>query len=206
MLLPEIGPDCPKCPRLCAFRSANRQAFPHYHNAPVAGFGPVQARLAIIGLAPGLHGANCTGRPFTGDYAGDLLYASLGRFAMLSGSYNRAGGDDMQLVDCRIVNAVRCVPPQNKPLGDEINNCREYLAQELSAMANLRVILALGGIAHRTILRMLRLKATSYPFTHGQNWSIEAADHWPGQRRLMLYSSYHCSRYNVNTKRLSAAM
>lgn len=161
-------------------------------------FGPLDAKLLIVGLAPGLKGANCTGRPFTGDYAGDLLYQTLGRFGFTRGTYNRHADDGLELIDCRIANGVRCVPPENKPVGAEIAACRPFLVDEIAAMTNLRVILALGGIAHNTVLSTLGERRASYKFAH------EAMHDLTGG--LVLADSYHCSRYNTNTGRLTEEM
>ena len=189
--------DCPLCPRLVAFREANRAREPLWHNAPVAPFGDIKARLLIVGLAPGLHGANRTGRPFTGDYAGDLLYATLLEYGFAKGSYQARPDDGLKLVDCRIANAVHCVPPQNKPLPVEINTCRQFLVANLETMPKLRAIIALGRIAHDSVLKPLKLKASQAPFGHG-------AVHQAGAFRL--YDSYHCSRYNTNTRVLTPDM
>jgi uracil-DNA glycosylase family 4 len=189
--------DCPLCPRLVAFREANRAREPLWHNAPVAPFGDIKARLLIVGLAPGMQGANRTGRPFTGDYAGDLLYATLLEYGFAKGTYQARPDDGLKLVDCRIANAVHCVPPQNKPLPVEINTCRQFLAANLATMPNLRAILALGRIAHDTVLKPLTLKASQAPFGHG-------AVHQAGAFKL--YDSYHCSRYNTNTRVLTTDM
>jgi uracil-DNA glycosylase family 4 len=189
--------DCPLCPRLVAFREANRAREPLWHNAPVPPFGDITARLLIVGLAPGMQGANRTGRPFTGDYAGDLLYATLLEYGFAKGIYQARPDDGMKLVDCRIANAVHCVPPQNKPLPAEINTCRQFLAANLATMPNLRAIVALGRIAHDTVLKPLNLKASQAPFGHG-------AVHQAGAFKL--YDSYHCSRYNTNTGVLTADM
>lgn len=189
--------DCPLCPRLVAFREANRAREPLWHNAPVAPFGDINARLLIVGLAPGMQGANRTGRPFTGDYAGDLLYATLLEYGFAKGTYQARPDDGLKLVDCRIANAVHCVPPQNKPLPAEINTCRQFLAANLETMPNLRAIVALGRIAHDTVLKPLKLKASQAPFGHG-------AVHQAGAFRL--YDSYHCSRYNTNTRVLTPEM
>ena len=151
--------DCPLCPRLVDFREANRAREPSWHNAPVPPFGDIKARLLIVGLAPGMQGANRTGRPFTGDYAGDLLYATLLEYGFAKGTYQARPDDGLKLVDCRIANAVHCVPPQNKPLPVEINTCRQFLAANLATMPNLRAIVALGRIAHDTVLKPLNLKA-----------------------------------------------
>lgn len=189
--------DCPLCPRLVAFREANRAREPLWHNAPVPPFGDITARLLIVGLAPGMQGANRTGRPFTGDYAGDLLYATLLEYGFAKGSYQARPDDGLRLVDCRIANAVHCVPPQNKPLPVEINTCRQFLAANLATMPKLRAIVALGRIAHDTVLKPLNLKASQAPFGHG-------AVHQAGAFRL--YDSYHCSRYNTNTGVLTTDM
>ena len=189
--------DCPLCPRLVAFREANRAREPLWHNAPVAPFGDIKARLLIVGLAPGMQGANRTGRPFTGDYAGDLLYATLREYGFAKGQYRARPDDGLKLVDCRIANAVHCVPPQNKPLPVEINTCRRFLAANLATMPNLRAIVALGRIAHDTVLKPLNLKGSQAPFGHG-------AVHQAGAFRL--YDSYHCSRYNTNTRVLTPDM
>src|SRR5260370_29485831 len=154
--------DCAACPRLAEFRAANRAAFPDWSNAPVSSFGEASARLLIVGLAPGLRGANRTGRPFTGDYAGDLLYETLLRFGCASGRYDRRLDDGLELVDCAIVNAVRCVPPQNKPTPQEISTCRKYLVRSVAALSRLRVVLALGRIAHDSVLRAYNMRAAQY--------------------------------------------
>ncbi|MDH6257972.1 uracil-DNA glycosylase [Bradyrhizobium sp. BR13661] len=189
--------DCPLCPRLVAFREANRAREPLWHNAPVAPFGDITARLLIVGLAPGMQGANRTGRPFTGDYAGDLLYATLLEYGFARGNYQARPDDGLKLVDCRIANAVHCVPPQNKPLPVEINTCRQFLVANLETMPKLRAIIALGRIAHDSVLKPLKLKASQAPFGHG-------AVHQAGAFKL--YDSYHCSRYNTNTGVLTADM
>jgi uracil-DNA glycosylase family 4 len=189
--------DCPLCPRLVAFREANRAREPLWHNAPVAPFGDISARLLIVGLAPGMQGANRTGRPFTGDYAGDLLYATLLEYGFAKGTYQARPDDGLKLVDCRIANAVHCVPPQNKPLPAEINTCRQFLIANLETMPKLRAIIALGRIAHDSVLKPLKLKASQAPFGHG-------AVHQAGPFKL--YDSYHCSRYNTNTGVLTPDM
>ncbi len=192
------APDCALCPRLAAFRAANRDVFPTFHNAPVPPFGDSGARLLIVGLAPGLKGANRTGRPFTGDYAGDLLYPTMVHFGFARGAYGREPDDGLTLVDCRITNAVRCVPPQNKPVGEEIRNCRRFLIDEMQSMPNLAAVLALGAVAHGSVLGALGCRKSLYPFGHG------ALHELPGG--LLLADSYHCSRYNTNTGRLTEAM
>lgn len=190
--------NCDLCPRLVEFRERNAAAWPDWHNAPVPSFGPIDAQLLIVGLAPGLKGANCTGRPFTGDYAGDLLYQTLGRFGYTSGTYDKHKDDGLTLSDCRIVNAVRCVPPQNKPVGAEIASCRPFLVDEMAAMTNIKVLLALGGIAHNTILSTLGERRAAYKFAHCAVHELTDG--------LILADSYHCSRYNTNTGRLTEEM
>ncbi len=194
----EPGPECALCPRLAAFRAANRAAWPDWFNAPVPGFGPRSARLLIVGLAPGLKGANRTGRPFTGDHAGILLYETLRRAGLAVGAYAAAADDGLSLRDCRIVNAVRCVPPENKPLPAEIAACRPFLAAEFAAMPNLRAVLALGRIAHEAVLRAHGLTPGRYPFAHGAEHAL------PGGPRL--FESFHVSRYNTATRRLTEEM
>jgi uracil-DNA glycosylase family 4 len=189
--------DCPLCPRLAAFRAGNREKYPDWFNAPVPSFGPLDARLLIAGLAPGLQGANRTGRPFTGDYAGDLLYATLLEYGFAKGKFLARPDDGLKLVDCRIGNAVHCVPPQNKPLPVEINTCRPFLVATIEGMPNLRAIVALGRIAHDSTLKALGIRSAAAPFGHG-------AIHPAGTRKL--YDSYHCSRYNTNTRVLTPKM
>ena len=189
--------DCPLCPRLAAFRHDNRKKHPDWFNAPVPCFGPRDARLAIAGLAPGLQGANRTGRPFTGDWAGDLLYDTLLKLKLAKGSYEERADDTLELIDCRIVNSVRCVPPQNKPEPSEIKTCRQFLISELDGMPNLTTILALGKIAHDSVLKTLDARISAHPFKHGGVYEI-------GKFRLI--SSYHCSRYNTNTGVLTTEM
>jgi uracil-DNA glycosylase family 4 len=193
----EPDQNCPLCPRLAAFRAEARAREPAWHNAPVASFGDPNARVLIVGLAPGLQGANRTGRPFTGDYAGDLLYATLLDYGFARGKYEARPDDGLTLVDCRISNAVRCVPPQNKPLPAEINTCRPFLAATMATMPRVTAIVMLGRIAHDTTLKALGLKAAAAPFAHG-------AVHNAGNIRL--YDSYHCSRYNTNTGVLTPKM
>jgi len=190
--------DCPDCPRLAAFRTANRTAYPDWWNAPVPTFGEADARLLIVGLAPGLRGANRTGRPFTGDYAGDLLYATLRRFGFASGAYDRRPDDGLKLVGCAIVNAVRCVPPQNKPTPQEIATCRRYLNPAISSLPRLKVMLALGRIAHESVARALKASPAKFPFAHGARHPVTPS--------ISLFDSYHCSRYNTNTGVLTEAM
>jgi uracil-DNA glycosylase family 4 len=181
-----------------AFRAANRRAEPSWHNGAVASFGDASARLLIVGLAPGLRGANRTGRPFTGDFAGDLLYATLIEFGFARGTYAASSGDGLELVDCMITNAVRCVPPENKPTPTEIATCRPFLASRLGAMPHLAAILALGRIAHDSVLAALAARRSAFPFAHG-------ARHAP-RPGLALYDSFHCSRYNTNTGKLTPQM
>jgi uracil-DNA glycosylase family 4 len=190
--------DCPLCPRLVGFRMANRGVQPDWHNAPVPAFGPLDARLLIVGLAPGLRGANRTGRPFTGDYAGQLLYPTLLKFGLARGTYLERPDDGLTLVDARISNAVRCVPPQNKPDTGEIKACNRFLSSEIAAMPNLKAILALGSIAHIAVLAALSLKRAPYPVAHGALHNLPNG--------LVLGDSYHCSRLNTNTGRLTTAM
>ena len=194
---PEPGPDCPLCPRLAEFRRQARAREPHWHNAPVASFGDPAARLLIVGLAPGLQGANRTGRPFTGDYAGDLLYATLLEYGFAQGVYQARPDDGLTLVDCRISNAVRCVPPQNKPLPVEIATCRPFLSATIATMPKLRAIVALGRIAHDSTVKALGMRNSAAPFAHG---SMHKAGN------VSLYDSYHCSRYNTNTGVLTPKM
>lgn len=190
--------ECVLCPRLVDFRTANRSAAPDWHNAPVASFGANTARLLIVGLAPGLKGANRTGRPFTGDYAGDLLYETLMEYGFARGAYRARPDDGLELVDCMISNAVRCVPPENKPTPAEIRTCRRFLSQRLCELPNLRAILVLGRIAHDSTLAAMDCRLRDFPFAHG-------ARHQPSPP-VTLYDSYHCSRYNTNTGRLTAPM
>jgi uracil-DNA glycosylase len=191
-------PDCPLCPRLAGFRATQRAAHPDWFNAPVPPFGPSGAELLIVGLAPGLRGANRTGRPFTGDYAGDLLYATLRKFGLAHGDYAAHIGDGLTLDRARITNAVRCVPPQNKPETTEIAACRPFLAAELAFLPRLRAILALGAIAHHAVLATKGLRRAAYPFTHGAVHELPDG--------VVLADSYHCSRLNTNTGTLTPAM
>lgn len=194
----EAPRDCPLCPRLVAFRQECRIEFPAWWNAPVPAFGDRDAWMAIVGLAPGKHGANRTGRPFTGDYAGELLYATLMKFGLAKGTYGADPGDGLQLAGAIILNAVKCLPPANKPEPREIATCRTYFEVALSALPNVRVVVALGQIAHVAAARAMGLPPASTKFGHGAE--AEAPD-----GRILL-SSYHCSRYNQNTGRLDAAM
>ncbi|HMM90218.1 uracil-DNA glycosylase [Bradyrhizobium sp.] len=189
--------NCPLCPRLAEFRAEARAKEPDWHNAPVASFGSAAARLLIVGLAPGMQGANRTGRPFTGDYAGDLLYATLLEYGFAKGVYQARPDDGLKLVDCRISNAVRCVPPQNKPLPAEINTCRQFLATTIATMPKLRAVVLLGRIAHDSTLKALGLRGAAAPFAHGAVYDAGS---------FKLYDSYHCSRYNTNTGVLTPKM
>jgi uracil-DNA glycosylase family 4 len=190
--------DCELCPRLVQFRSDNRRQFPEWHNGAVSAFGPADANLLVVGLAPGLKGANRTGRPFTGDHAGELLYPSLLKFGLAEGTYGSSVNDGMALIGCRITNAVRCVPPANKPTPEEQRTCRGFLASEIKAMPHLASILALGRIAHDAVLSALGLRKSLYPFGHS---SVHSFD-----KKLSMTDSYHCSRYNLNTRVLTEAM
>ncbi|MBL8589308.1 MAG: uracil-DNA glycosylase [Methylobacteriaceae bacterium] len=198
----EPGRDCPLCPRLVAFRGENRARYPDFRNAPVPSFGDPAARLLIVGLAPGLQGANRTGRPFTGDWAGDLLYETLLAFGFARGVYDERPDDGLELVDCLVTNAVRCVPPQNRPTPAEMATCRPFLAATIAGMPRLRAILVLGRVAHDSALRALALRPSVAPFAHGAATPLAAR----GGPALTLHASYHCSRYNTNTGVLTPAM
>ena len=193
--LPEA--DCRICPRLAAYRDENRTDEPGWFNAPVPCFGDPQAELLIVGLAPGVTGANRTGRPFTGDWAGDLLYQTLAKFGFSEGVYDKHINDGLRLRNCMITNAVRCVPPQNKPVGAEINNCRPFLAARLASLLKLKIVLSLGKISHDSVLRATNTKLKDAPFGHATAYQLPD---------FTLVSSYHCSRYNTNTGRLTEAM
>jgi len=192
------GTDCPLCPRLVEYRLANRAKEPAWHNAPVPSFGALDAALLVVGFAPGVRGANRTGRPFTGDYAGQLLYTTLLKYGFATGQYLERPDDGLTLVNCRITNAVRCVPPQNLPTPAEDKSCNEFLVREIAAMPNLRAILTLGTVSHLMTLRALGIKPAPYKFAHG-------ALHHP-REMLVHANSYHVSRYNTSTKRLSTEM
>ena len=194
----EAPRGCLLCPRLVSFRKANQRAEPSWYNGAVGSFGQASARLLIVGLAPGLKGANRTGRPFTGDFAGDLLYATLLEFRFARGHYAAAPDDTLTLADCMITNAVRCVPPENKPTPAEITTCRSFLVSRIATMPRLAAILALGRIAHDSTLAALGVRKSSFPFAHGARHEVR-----PG---LVLYDSFHCSRYNTNTGRLTPQM
>ncbi len=195
---PEPPRDCGLCARLVAFREKNRAAHGDWYNGAVPSFGSEAARLLIVGLAPGLQGANRTGRPFTGDYAGDLLYSTLLAFGFAEGEYAAHPDDGLRLRDCMISNAVRCVPPENKPTAAEITACRPYLQARIRCLPRLRVILALGRIAHDSILTALGKTRSHFPFAHGRRHEMS--------KNLFLFDSYHCSRYNTNTGRLTTEM
>jgi len=194
----EFSIDCRRCRRLARFLDQVRVAHPDYHACPVAPFGAARARLLIVGLAPGMHGANRTGRPFTGDFAGVLLYDTLHRYGFASRPVSTGAADGLKLKDCRITNAVKCLPPANRPLPDEVRRCNDYLSAEIQALPEGAAILALGLIAHDAILMALGLKRSAHRFRHGA-WH-------PVQRRMVLYDSYHCSRYNTQTRRLTPEM
>lgn len=193
----EPPPDCPLCPRLQSFRHLWREREPTWHNAPVRSFGAADSRLLIVGLAPGLRGANRTGRPFTGDHAGELLYSTLLKYGFAQGVYRADPADGLILVDAAIANAVKCVPPENKPLPAEINTCRRFLNATIAARPGLEAIVALGRIAHETTLRALGARLADFPFAHGAVHALGG---------LRLYDSYHCSRYNTNTGVLTTEM
>lgn len=202
---PEPDRDCPLCPRLAAFREAWREREPSWFNAPVPTFlppgpppgGEDSVRLLIVGLAPGLRGANRTGRPFTGDYAGDLLYSTLISHGLARGEFKARPDDGLELVGTAITNAVRCVPPENKPVGAEISSCRTFLVPTIARFKNLRAVLALGSIAHQSTVRALGGRVAACPFKHGGRYEIGG---------VTLFSSYHCSRYNTNTGVLTEKM
>jgi uracil-DNA glycosylase family 4 len=189
--------NCRQCPRLAAYLDDVRQQHAGYHAAPVSPFGARDPGLLVVGLAPGLHGANATGRPFTGDHAGIILYETLYKFGFSTRPESKAADDDLKLINCRITNAVKCVPPANKPIGEEISRCNSYLACELEKLRKDCIVLALGRIAHQAVVRALGSRQSAYPFSHG------AVHHING---LALYDSYHCSRYNTQTRRLTTPM
>jgi uracil-DNA glycosylase family 4 len=189
--------SCRACPRLAVFLDEVNERYPDYYCKPVPPFGDSAARFLIVGLAPGMHGANRTGRPFTGDHAGILLYQTLHKFGFSSHDESLAADDDLQLTNCRITNAVKCLPPDNKPVGAEINTCNSFLGSELRALPESSVVLALGGIAHRAIVKALGFRQADFKFAH-------AAVHDLG--KVTMLDSYHCSRYNTNTRRLTTEM
>jgi uracil-DNA glycosylase family 4 len=195
---PEPVHDCPLCPRLVGFRHDNEAAHPDWFNGAVPSFGPGTARLLIVGLAPGLKGANRTGRPFLGDHAGELLYHTLLKTGLARGTHDVSTPGALELVDCMITNAVRCVPPQNKPKPDEIARCRTFLIGRMAALPNLRTLLAIGRIAHDSILDTFGLRKRDFPFAHGARHDLPTG--------LVMFDSYHCSRQNTNTGRLTTPM
>lgn len=190
--------NCRDCPRLSEFLDQLQQQYPGYHNRPVAPFGVEDARLLIVGLAPGMHGANASGRPFTGDHAGILLYQTLYEYGFATAAESLSADDGLELVDCRITNAVKCLPPQNKPIGSEVRNCNRYLLQELAGLDTGSIIIALGGIAHKAVISALNLKQVAHPFGHGAEYRLP--------QDMLLIDSYHCSRYNTQTRRLTVPM
>jgi uracil-DNA glycosylase family 4 len=194
----EPAADCPLCPRLVDFRNDNRAGHPDWFNGAVPSFGPDTARLLIVGLAPGLKGANRTGRPFLGDYAGELLYPTLLKAGLARGTHDVDRPEALELVDCMITNAVRCVPPQNKPTPLEIRTCRPFLIGRMEALPRLRCLLAIGRIAHDSLLDAFALKKRDYAFAHGARYALPNG--------LVLFDTYHCSRQNTNTGRLTTAM
>ncbi len=196
--MPEFDPDCRRCPRLASFLDDVKSEYPDYHARPVAPFGSEPADLLIVGLAPGMHGANATGRPFTGDHAGILLYETLHKFGFANQSESVHRQDGLQLLNCRITNAVKCLPPQNKPIGREINECNRFLETELMQQKAGGVVLALGKIAHDAVVKALGLRLADYKFGHASEYRLP--------NELTLLSSYHCSRYNTQTRRLTTEM
>lgn len=192
------APDCQLCPRLCNFRAQNKNQYSSFFNAPVPSFGSLDAQFLVVGLAPGLKGANQTGRPFTGDYAGLILYHSLQKYGFAKGDYKERADDGFELINCRVTNAVRCVPPENKPELSEINTCNNFLQAEIAQMKNLQVIVSLGLVSHNAVLKAFGHKASFAKFTHGAQHLLP--------RGLCLLNSYHTSRYNMNTGRLTQEM
>jgi uracil-DNA glycosylase len=197
-LQPEPSRDCALCPRLADYRIANRKAHPDWFNAPVPSWGDPDAWLVIVGLAPGVQGANRTGRPFTGDYAGDLLYTTLQKFGLAKGTYLQRADDGLTLKGCFIANSVRCVPPENKPTPAEIHTCRPFLVDQIKSLPKLKVMIALGTIAHQSALKSVGAKLPKHKFAHNAVHHLHSG--------LTLVDSYHCSRYNTNTKRLTVEM
>jgi len=196
MLEPDL--DCSLCPRLVDFRDQNQAKYPNFHNGPVSSFGPLDAEILIVGLAPGLKGANRTGRPFTGDWAGDLLFPTLLKFGLAKGAYMASPTDEMNLINCRITNAVRCVPFKNTVNAAEIATCRPFLQAEIDNMKKLHTIVCLGLVSHKAVLHALKHKLSDFKFNHGAQHRLSP--------KLRLFDSYHCSRYNTNTGRLTAGM
>jgi uracil-DNA glycosylase family 4 len=212
--------NCDLCPRLCDFHAKNRQKYPTFHNAPVPSFGRLDAEILVVGLAPGLKGANRTGRPFTGDYAGIVLYQALLANGLAKGQYKERADDGLELVNCRITNAVRCVPPENKPEPSEINQCNQFLKAEIAAMPNLKLILSLGVVSHNAVVKALGQKASAFKFMHGAVHALPSVECgvWSVGKKslpttlntqhstLKLINSYHTSRYNINTGTLTSEM
>lgn len=199
--MPFKCPDktCCLCPRLLEFRAQNTAKFPSYYNGPVESFGRLDAEILIVGLAPGLNGANQTNRPFTNDYAGDVLYPILKKYGLARGDYQKRKDDGFELIDVRVTNSVRCVPPQNKVTGDEVKNCGQYLISEIGEMPRLKIILTLGSVAHNAVLGVLGYKKSAFKFAHGAVHRLE-------QHNLLMVNSYHTSRYNINTGVLTCEM
>ncbi|MGB5396587.1 MAG: uracil-DNA glycosylase [Gammaproteobacteria bacterium] len=195
--VPKFDPQCRQCPRLASFLDQVKEEYPAYFARPVPAFGDNRARLCIVGLAPGMHGANASGRPFTGDHAGILLYETLHKYGFASKPQSVSVKDGLKLKNCRITNAVKCLPPQNKPIGSEINTCNQWLAAELKALPNNNIVIALGGIAHKSVIRAMGLKQSGYTFGHANEHTISNG---------ILIDSYNCSRYNTQTKRLTTPM
>jgi uracil-DNA glycosylase len=196
--LKSFNAKCRRCPRLAEFLDQVGSDYPNYHAAPVAPFGDPEARLLIVGLAPGMHGANATGRPFTGDHAGILLYQTLFDYGFSNQPESTGRRDGLKLSGCRITNALKCLPPQNKPLGAEVNQCNDFLKRELLSMPVSSLVIALGSIAHQAVIKALQLRQKAYPFSHAGEHSLSD--------RLQLIDSYHCSRYNTQTRRLTPEM
>lgn len=191
--------DCAKCPRLVEFRKGNILKFPAYYNGPVPPFGSIDAEVLIVGLAPGLNGANQTARPFTNDYAGDVLYPILKKYGFAEGEYKKRKDDGFELLNVRVTNSVRCVPPQNKVTGEEVNTCGKYLIEEIKDMKNLKLILTLGSVAHSAVLGVLGYKKSAFKFAHNAVHKLDKHD-------ILMVNSYHTSRYNINTGVLTYEM
>ncbi len=189
--------DCRACPRLATFLDDVKERYPDYYCRPVPPFGTDDARLLVVGLAPGMHGANRSGRPFTGDHAGILLYQMLHKYGFATRDHSESVDDGLELIDCRITNAVKCLPPDNKPVGGEVNTCNNYLANELRTLAEGSIVLALGGIAHRAVVKAMGMRQVEFKFGHAALHDLEY---------FRMLDSYHCSRYNTNTRRLTEAM
>ena len=190
--------NCSKCKRLNDFLELQGKKFPYWFNNPVPSFGDIDSKVLILGLAPGLKGANATGRPFTGDFAGEVLFSSLSKFGLAENKYKSHINDGLKLKSVRITNSVKCVPPKNLPTSEEVHNCRIFLAEEIKKMKNLKIVLVLGGIAHKTFIKFFQLKISSYPFIHGKIFKLPNG--------IELICSYHCSKYNIYTKRLTTEM